>query len=259
MLQPAPKPVVEALVRRLVPGAEDGWTAAGVDEFLRSYHTPRGRAAFYAAARSIYLDAPNGDNGFWTRLQELEADALFVWGRRDRLVPIAFMRHVERTLDGAEHGARTAATCPSSRSRWRCTAGWQSSSRAGRSRARARALERGGLTAPGAVARMVGIVLGAGSSERLGRPKQTLPFGDTTLLGWTLRDAEASSLDRVVLVLGGAADEALAQLRPDRAEMAFNEAYGSGCVRRCLPAWMRRRLRRDDACCWATCRAWTPR
>ena len=30
---------------------------------------------------------------------------------------------------------------------------------------------------------MVGIVLGAGSSSRLGRPKQTLPLGDTTVLG----------------------------------------------------------------------------
>jgi molybdenum cofactor cytidylyltransferase len=57
---------------------------------------------------------------------------------------------------------------------------------------------------------MVGIVLGAGSSRRLGRPKQTLPLGDTTLLGWVLRDVEVSALDRIVLVVGGAADEALA-------------------------------------------------
>ncbi len=77
---------------------------------------------------------------------------------------------------------------------------------------------------------MVAIVLGAGSSRRLGRPKQTLPFGDTTLLGWTLRNIEASSLDRVVLVAGGAADEALAALTPARAEVAFNESYGTGCA-----------------------------
>ena len=38
-----------------------------------------------------------------------------------------------------------------------------------------------------------GIVLGAGASRRLGRPKQTLPLGDTTLLGWVVRDVEASS------------------------------------------------------------------
>jgi pimeloyl-ACP methyl ester carboxylesterase len=28
---------------------------------------------------------------------------MFVWGRRDTLVPIAFRRHVERTLPAARH------------------------------------------------------------------------------------------------------------------------------------------------------------
>lgn len=77
---------------------------------------------------------------------------------------------------------------------------------------------------------MVGIVLGAGSSRRLGRPKQTLPLGDTTLLGWVMRDVEASALERVVLVVGGAADEALAGLALQRSEVAYNAAYGEGCA-----------------------------
>jgi molybdenum cofactor cytidylyltransferase len=77
---------------------------------------------------------------------------------------------------------------------------------------------------------MVGIVLGAGASTRLGRPKQTLPFGDTTLLGHVLRDVEDSSLDRVVLVVGGAAAEALAPITPRRAEVVRNDSYGSGCA-----------------------------
>lgn len=80
------------------------------------------------------------------------------------------------------------------------------------------------------MADVVGIVLGAGASRRLGRPKQTLPFGDTTLLGWVLRDAEASGLDRVILVLGGAAEEALAGAAPGRAEVVTNTAYGTGCA-----------------------------
>jgi pimeloyl-ACP methyl ester carboxylesterase len=53
LLQPAPRVAVEAVVRRVVPGGREDWTAAGIDEFLRSYLTPRGRAAFYAAARNI--------------------------------------------------------------------------------------------------------------------------------------------------------------------------------------------------------------
>jgi pimeloyl-ACP methyl ester carboxylesterase len=103
LVQLAPKQLTEGLVRRIIPGAQNGWAAAGVDEFLRAYFTPRGRAAFYAAARNIYLDEPHGDEGFWTRLAELAPRALFVWGRKDQLVPIAFMKHVERTLPAARH------------------------------------------------------------------------------------------------------------------------------------------------------------
>lgn len=77
---------------------------------------------------------------------------------------------------------------------------------------------------------VAGIVLGAGASRRLGRPKQTLPFGDTTLLGFVLRDVEVSSLDRVVLVVGEAAEQALAGLMPSRTEIVRNEAYGTGCA-----------------------------
>jgi molybdenum cofactor cytidylyltransferase len=77
---------------------------------------------------------------------------------------------------------------------------------------------------------VVGIVLGAGASRRLGRPKQTLPLGDTTLLGWVVRDVERSSLDRVVLVVGGSAAEALDGLRLDRAEVVRNDDYPAGCA-----------------------------
>jgi molybdenum cofactor cytidylyltransferase len=75
-----------------------------------------------------------------------------------------------------------------------------------------------------------GIVLGAGASRRLGRPKQTLPLGGTTLLGWVVRAVEASSLDRVIVVVGGAAGEAAAGLGAGRATVVSNEAYASGCA-----------------------------
>lgn len=103
LIQPTPRPVVEGIVRRLIPGADEEWTAAGIDEFLRSYLTPRGRAAFYAAARNIYLEEPHGPDGLWTRLPDLEPPALFVWGRRDRLVPARFAEHVRKALPGARH------------------------------------------------------------------------------------------------------------------------------------------------------------
>ena len=103
LVQLAPRAVVQAVVHRLIPGADEGWTAAGVDEFLRAYLTPAGRAAFYAAARQIYLETPHGSNGFWPRLRELQPDALFIWGRHDTLVPIAFARHVAEALPHARH------------------------------------------------------------------------------------------------------------------------------------------------------------
>lgn len=103
LLQPAPRVITEPIVRSLVPGGRDGWSAAGVDEFLRSYLTPLGRVAFYESARNIYLDEPHGKEGLWTRLAGMSPRALFVWGRQDQLVPIGFRKHVERALPTARH------------------------------------------------------------------------------------------------------------------------------------------------------------
>lgn len=47
-----------------------------------------------------------------------------------------------------------------------------------------------------------GVVLAAGTSARLGRPKQLLDLGGQPLLTHILRNASASDLDEVVLVLG---------------------------------------------------------
>ncbi len=103
LIQPAPRVITEPIVRSLVPGGRGGWSAAGVDEFLRCYLTPRGRVAFYESARNIYLDEPHGERGLWTRLPAMAAPALFVWGRKDQLVPVGFRRHVERALPRARH------------------------------------------------------------------------------------------------------------------------------------------------------------
>jgi pimeloyl-ACP methyl ester carboxylesterase len=100
LLQPAPRLVVERIVKQLVPGGGSRYAAAGIDEFLRAYTTARGRAAFYAAARNIYLENPDR---FWERLRKLHPPALFVWGSRDPLVPAAFERHVREAVPQAKH------------------------------------------------------------------------------------------------------------------------------------------------------------
>jgi pimeloyl-ACP methyl ester carboxylesterase len=103
LLQLAPRRIVEPFMKWALPGAGTSLGDSAIDEFVRVYTTARGRAAFYAAARSVYLDEPHGDNGFWTRLRSLAPESLFIWGKNDRLVPRAFMTHVERALPAARH------------------------------------------------------------------------------------------------------------------------------------------------------------
>jgi len=61
---------------------------------------------------------------------------------------------------------------------------------------------------------LVGAVLAAGGSRRLGRPKQLLSLHGRPLLQHVLAAADAGGLDRVVLVLGAAADEVEAAIAP---------------------------------------------
>jgi pimeloyl-ACP methyl ester carboxylesterase len=82
---------------RLDPSVGD----IAADEFLRIYRSRAARVAFYAAARQIYLEAPYGPKGFWTRLPQLEPPALFIWGSDDPLVPARFSRHVAEALPEA--------------------------------------------------------------------------------------------------------------------------------------------------------------
>ncbi len=77
---------------------------------------------------------------------------------------------------------------------------------------------------------VVGVVLGAGKSSRFGSPKQLLPFAGTTLLGQVVQNANASTLDRVVVVLGRASGDVRASIDSGRAEVVDNAAYGSGCA-----------------------------
>lgn len=109
LIQPAPRPVVEEIVRRSIPNGRSGWAAAGIDEFVRAYCTPRGRAAFYAAARHIVLEQ---SEQFWKRLGTLEREALFIWGRYDGIVPPAFVPYVRRALPTAKHAELDSGHVP---------------------------------------------------------------------------------------------------------------------------------------------------
>ena len=76
---------------------------------------------------------------------------------------------------------------------------------------------------------VTGLVLGAGGSSRLGRPKQLLPYGDRTLLDHTLATARACDFDQLVVPIGGAAAEVRERVDLSGADVVVNYAYGKGC------------------------------
>jgi molybdenum cofactor cytidylyltransferase len=74
-----------------------------------------------------------------------------------------------------------------------------------------------------------GLVLAAGGSQRLGRPKQLLPYGSGTLLDHVLDTARACRFDQLLCVIGGGADEVRARVRLDGVEVVVNPEFGEGC------------------------------
>ncbi len=76
-----------------------------------------------------------------------------------------------------------------------------------------------------------GLILGAGTSSRLGQPKQLLPYRGTTLLGWVIEQTEqAGELDEVVVVLGRAADEIRERVPFGQTRVVDNPVFGEGCA-----------------------------
>jgi molybdenum cofactor cytidylyltransferase len=57
------------------------------------------------------------------------------------------------------------------------------------------------------------IVLAAGKSERMGRPKMDLPWGETTVIGHVVTTLAGSGIDEIIVVTGGARDEVEAALK----------------------------------------------
>jgi molybdenum cofactor cytidylyltransferase len=76
---------------------------------------------------------------------------------------------------------------------------------------------------------VAGLVLAAGGSKRLGRPKQLLPFGRATLLDHTVATARGCPFDQLLVAIGGAADEVRARVDLSGADVVVNEGYGEGC------------------------------
>lgn len=77
--------------------------------------------------------------------------------------------------------------------------------------------------------KVAGLVLAAGSSRRLGQPKQLLEFQGQTLLGATLDVARAASFDQLLVTVGGAAPAVTEAVDFDGVEIVDSLHHTDGC------------------------------
>jgi molybdenum cofactor cytidylyltransferase len=84
---------------------------------------------------------------------------------------------------------------------------------------------------PSGSTRVSAIILAAGSSTRMGRAKQLMPLGDSTILERTIANVRAVEVNEIVLVLGASAETIRRQLPLSLLEglnVVVNRAYREG-------------------------------
>ena len=74
------------------------------------------------------------------------------------------------------------------------------------------------------------IVLAAGESRRMGRPKLLLPYGDRTIIETVVGNVVLSRADRVVVVLGGCGREIEDKIRGFAVKKVTNRKYKEGML-----------------------------
>lgn len=82
-------------------GAGQSLIDAAVDDFLRIYSAAGARRALYSALRGYLLADSFGEKGFWTNMPKIRSDALFIWGRHDKLVSWRYSRATSMWLPHA--------------------------------------------------------------------------------------------------------------------------------------------------------------
>ena len=76
---------------------------------------------------------------------------------------------------------------------------------------------------------MIGaVVLAAGLSQRMGRPKMTLPWQDTTVIGRVVSVLLDASVDEVLVVTGGARKDVESALAGMPVSTIYNPDFGNG-------------------------------
>lgn len=78
--------------------------------------------------------------------------------------------------------------------------------------------------------RICGVVLAAGRSSRMGRPKQLLPVGDGASMVQTVTDTVRPCVDELVVVVGHVAGQVAAVLAADDVSLAVNDNVDRGML-----------------------------
>jgi xanthine dehydrogenase accessory factor len=74
------------------------------------------------------------------------------------------------------------------------------------------------------------IILGAGESSRMGRPKMLLPFGDSTMIGTVISNVLASSVEKAIVVLGSNYESHHQVVKDYPVEIVHNKQYREGML-----------------------------
>jgi len=74
------------------------------------------------------------------------------------------------------------------------------------------------------------MILAAGESKRMGKPKLILPFGETTILGTVINNVLSSKADKILVVLGSDAEKIRKKIENLSLEITTNPGYQKGML-----------------------------
>lgn len=72
------------------------------------------------------------------------------------------------------------------------------------------------------------VILAAGQSKRMGTAKQLLPWGETTVLGQTIRQVKQADINEILVVVGHRADEVGQIAAQEGVATLYNPDYETG-------------------------------
>lgn len=92
------------------------------------------------------------------------------------------------------------------------------------------------------------IILAAGQSRRMGRPKLVLPWGDKTVIENVVNELLSAGISQIIVVTGGSNDLVEANLRSYPVRVVFNPDYSSGEMMESLKIGLQNAPEGWDAC-----------